>query len=199
MSAVGDQAASTISAAEAAAGAGQPETAQPSAAADQRVHLYEAVSARRDQVLHQFAGQRAAILKAVADQRAAALAPVLAVQAKRANEPAVSTLNAVPASPTPAALPRATPSTAGNVASSADIRRQVLTQLRRAVAADIVATLRTLVAAEVRAQLAAVQAAATVTRPGPSDSDTAVTVAPDAMESSSRSLAQYGGFPGGDR
>ena len=56
---------------------------EQSPVAEQRVHLYEAVSARRDQVLDSFASQRAEILKTVADQRAAAVAPIAAVQARR--------------------------------------------------------------------------------------------------------------------
>ncbi len=171
MTAAGDQAQSATPAADTTAGAGQAETTQQSPAAEQRVHLYEAVSARRDQVLNQFAGQRAAILKAVADQRAAALAPVLAVQAKRANEPAAAS-----ASPTPAALPGASPSPAGNVAIGAEIRRQTLIQLRRAVATDIVAMIRTLVAAEVRAQLATMEPKAHVGRSVPSESDAATEI-----------------------
>ena len=158
MTAGSDQAQSAPPAAEANISSDQAAT-QQSAAAAQPVHLYEAVSARRDQVLSQFAGQRAAILKAVADQRAAALAPVLAVQAKRVHEPAAGS-----ASPTPAAPSGATPSPAGNVAIGAEIRRQTLIQLRRAVATDIVALIKTLVAAEVRVQLAAMEPAANVRR-----------------------------------
>lgn len=168
MTAGGDQAQSAMPAAEANISTDQAEATQQSAAAEQRVHLYEAVSARRDQVLSQFAGQRAAILKAVADQRAAALAPVLAVQVKRTNEPAAGAAN-----PTPAASPRATPSPAGDVAIGAEIRRQTLIQLRRAVATDIVAMIRTLVAAEVRAQLATTEPKADVERSVPSESDAA--------------------------
>lgn len=148
----GDQAQPATPAAATSAGAGDAH-APPSAAAEQRVHLYEAVSARRDQVLNQFAGQRAAILKAVADQRAAAVAPILAVQAKRAheagvNEPAMAAMNPNPA---------ATPSAAAPPPTNAVIRRRSLLQFRRAVAADIVSTIRALVAAEVRAQLAATE------------------------------------------
>ena len=166
MTAGDDQVQSATPAAEAKINTGQVEAPQQSPAAEQRVHLYEAVSARRDQVLSQFAGQRAAILKAVADQRAAALAPVLAVEAKRANEPAFTSAN-----PAPAALSGAAPSPAGNVAIGAEIRRQTLMQLRRAAAADIVAMIRSLVAAEVRTQLAAMEPAAYGGRSPPSTSD----------------------------
>jgi hypothetical protein len=152
----GDQAHPATRAADTSADAGKAKGSPPSAAAEQRVHLYEAVSARRDQVLNQFAGQRAAILKAVADQRAAAVAPILAVQTRRANESNPNEPAAAAMNPNAAAAPGAAPPPLTN----APIRRRSLLQFRRAIAADIVATIRTLVAAEVRAQLAAIDAAA---------------------------------------
>ncbi len=166
MTAGGDQAQSTTPAAEAHISTDQAHATQQSPAVEQRVHLYEAVSARRDQVLNQFAGQRAAILKVVAEQRVAALAPVLAVQTKREAAPAST-------SAPPAALPGATSSPTGDVAIGAEIRRQTLIQLRRAVASDIVSLIKTLVAAEVRAQLAAMEPATQVGRSVPSESDAA--------------------------
>lgn len=175
MTAGGDQAQSTTPAAEAHISFDQAQAPQQSPAVEQRVHLYEAVSARRDQVLSQFAGQRATILKAVADQRAAALAPVLAVQAKREVAPAS-------ASPTAAAPPGAALSPAGDVAIGAEIRRQTLIQLRRAVASDIVSLIKTLVAAEVRAQLAAMEPATHVGRSVPSESDAAPRIPTRATE-----------------
>ncbi|HXW40602.1 MAG TPA: hypothetical protein VEK75_05335 [Xanthobacteraceae bacterium] len=177
MTAGGNQVQPGTPAAAANVGSDQAPPVQQSPAAEQRVHLYEAVSARRDQVLSQFAGQRAAILKAVADQRAAALAPVLAVQAKRANEPAAASAN-----PAPATSSGTAPSPAGNVAIGAELRRQTLIQLRRAAAADIVAVIRSLVAAEVRAQLAAMEPVACGGQTAASTSDAAQGKATRAME-----------------
>jgi hypothetical protein len=156
----GDQGQPATPAADASAAAGEAKTPPPSPAAEQRVHLYEAVSARRDQVLNQFSGQRAAILKAVADQRAAAVAPILAVAAKRANESRAAEPASAAMSADPAVAPGMTPPPLGNAAIGGATRRRSLTQLRRAVAADIVSTIRALVAAEVRAQLAAAEPAA---------------------------------------
>lgn len=149
-------------AADARAAAGEGKPSQPSPAAEQRVHLYEAVSARRDQVLGQFAGQRAAILKAVADQRAAAVAPIIAVQAKhanerRANEPLTDEPATMAPSLDPALTPGLTSPPLANAMIGAPIRRRSLMQFRRAVAGDIASTIRALVAAEVRAQLAAAE------------------------------------------
>ena len=155
------------SAADARAAAGEATSSQRSPAAEQRVHLYEAVSARRDQVLGQFAGQRAAILKAVADQRAAAVAPIIAVQAKHANErrpvnepvnePRTNEPATVATSLDPAVAPGLTPPPLANTMIGGPIRRRSLVQFRRTVAADIASTIRALVAAEVRAQLAAAE------------------------------------------
>src|SRR5207237_6541630 len=83
-------------------GEGPAHETPPSApAADEpRIHLYEAVSTQRDKVLNSFDEQRAAILKAVADQRSAALAPITAVNVKRATHPRpVPTNAAIPPSP----------------------------------------------------------------------------------------------------
>lgn len=149
--------------ADARAAAGDATSSQPSPAAEQRVHLYEAVSARRDQVLGQFAGQRAAILKAVADQRAAAVAPIIAVQSKHANELRANeplTNEPAPAAPSldPAVTPGLTsPQPLANTMFGGPIRRRSLMQFRRTVAADIASTIRALVAAEVRARLAAAE------------------------------------------
>ena len=130
-------------------GEGPAHEAPPSApAADEpRIHLYEAVSTQRDKVLDSFDAQRAAILKAVADQRSAALAPITAVNVKRATHPRpVPTNAAIPPSP-------------GNLAASSTSmigtreRRQLMADVRQAVAAQIVAALKLLVAGEVRAQL----------------------------------------------
>lgn len=130
--------------------------APPTQEADERrIHLYEAVSTQRDKVLDSFDAQRAAILKAVADQRTAALAPIMAVNTKRAaKERTAPTMTA--AMPSPPNV---------NTASSSSMigaggRRQLMIGARQAVAAQIVAALKMLVAAEVRAQLDAVLRAA---------------------------------------
>ena len=151
MSADGDQARSATPTPEAKPGAGPQGAAPQSAAAEQRVHLYEAVSTRRDQALDAFSGQRAAILKAVADQREAALAPIRAVQAKQTNK----AVAAAAASGLTGAAPMAGALAGDAALGGKEDRRQSLLQLRRSIADGIVATIRTLVAAEVRAQLAA--------------------------------------------
>jgi hypothetical protein len=53
-------------------------------AGEARVHIYDAASTRREQVLQGFDKQREALLKAVDDQREAALAPIRAVQTRQA-------------------------------------------------------------------------------------------------------------------
>lgn len=61
-------------------GDGDSDAAPPPPApvpTDERVHLYEAVSARRDGVLKDFDNQRAALIKAVEEQRMAAIPPSL--------------------------------------------------------------------------------------------------------------------------
>jgi hypothetical protein len=130
------------------------DSASPPAAApaeERPVHLYQAADAQRERVLSAFDSQRAAILKAVADQRAAAMAPILAVQAKRAVPPRPAPMaNApmpTPTAPAPPGISEAIIGPRGRLAGMADPRR--------AIAAQIVETLKMLVAAEVRAQLAA--------------------------------------------
>jgi hypothetical protein len=131
------------------------ESSPPSPAADEaRIHLYEAVSTQRDKVLDSFDAQRAAILKAVADQHAAALAPIMAVNAKRATQPRAAPTTHGPMLPSAGS---ATPS--GSSTTQAGARRQLIIAVRRAAAEEIVAALKTLVAAEVRAQLEATSSA----------------------------------------
>jgi hypothetical protein len=66
-----------------ASGQGAGPAPQPPAA-DGRVHIYDAASTQREQVLKGFDRQREALLKAVDDQREAALAPIRAVQTRQA-------------------------------------------------------------------------------------------------------------------
>jgi len=115
------------------------------AAADRRVHVYEAAAHQRERVMSSFDAQRAAILKAVADQRMAALAPIMSVQAKMA------TSNAASAGAAPEARPAMGP--AGAAALGAGRLPGFTPQ--QLVAADIVAAFKTMIADEVRAQLAA--------------------------------------------
>lgn len=96
---------------------------------DERVHLYEAVSARRDGVLRDFDSQRAALIRAVEEQRQAAIPPSLR------------------APPRPTIVP-----TAGLAGMPADA-------LRRPVMQEIALTLRAIIAEEVRTQVASTLAA----------------------------------------
>jgi hypothetical protein len=59
---------------------GQEAAAPP---AGERVHIYDAASTQRENVLKGFDKQREALLKAVDDQREAALAPIRAVQTRQ--------------------------------------------------------------------------------------------------------------------
>jgi len=132
---------------------------------ERRIHLYEAVSTQRDKVLGAFDAQRAAILKTVDDQRTAALTPIMAVNAKRATQPA-------------SAPPPGRTGASGSSVIGAGGRRQLMIEAQRAVAAQIVATLKMLVAAEVRAQLAGTLQATSVpherTQPASGNADPAV-------------------------
>ena len=130
----------------------RPPPPPPQPVADEsRIHLYEAVSTQRDKVLDSFDTQRAAVLKAVADQRAAALAPITAVNEKRAMQLRAGAATSLPLLPSHIAA-------TGNGMIGAAGRRQLVAESRRVVAAQIVASLKALVAAEVRAQLAPLQA-----------------------------------------
>jgi len=108
---------------------------------DERVHLYEAVAARRDGVLKDFDSQRTALIKAVEEQRMAAIPPSLRPHARQTAGP-----------------------TAGiaGMASEAGI-------LRRPVMQEIALTLRAIIAEEVRAQLASTLAALAETPARPRD------------------------------
>ena len=136
-----------------------PSPAIP-AADEPRIHLYEAVSVQRDKVLNSFDAQRAAILKAVADQRTAALAPIAAVNVKRATQE-----RAPPTKTAALSSPRNIDSASSNSTIKAGGRRRLMIGARQAIAAQIVGALRMLVAAEVRAQLAA----APLASPGPDE------------------------------
>ena len=139
-----DNAAAPAPTADQAEVAGPSAAPGQSAAAEQKAHLYEAVSTQRDKVLDAFAGQRASVLKAVADQRAAALAPIHTVRATQAKRAASAGL--VPNDP--AGL---TPALDLNsaIVGGAD-RRQSSLKLRNLLASDIVGLIRALVTAEVR-------------------------------------------------
>jgi hypothetical protein len=114
-------------------GNGDIDAAPPSVPvpADDRVHLYEAVAARRDGVLKDFDSQRAALIKAVEEQRMAAIPPSLRARARSA---------------------------AGATAGPAGLGLDAGT-LRRPVMQEIALTLRAIIAEEVRTQLASTLAA----------------------------------------
>jgi hypothetical protein len=107
-----------------------------------RIHVYGAAASQRERVLSSFHEQRDAIFKAVAEQRAATAAPIEAVRAQ------LSGLGRSPAgrdaplgaSPAPAVAARQR----GAAATP---------EPRRAVAAEIVASLKQLIAEEVQRQL----------------------------------------------
>jgi len=110
-----------------------PEQTNGSEGGEPRVHLYDAVSTQREQVLKGFDVQREAILKAVADQHEAALAPIRAVQARQAGGTTITGVDGRVLGP------RGTPSAAD--------RTQTITEIAVAI--------RAIVAEEVRAQLTA--------------------------------------------
>lgn len=108
-----------------------PEQVQASEGGEPRVHLYDAASTQREQVLKGFDTQREALLKAVADQHEAALAPIRAVQARQTGGAATAGVDGRVLGP------RGTPTTAD--------RTQLISEIAVAI--------RAIVAEEVRMQL----------------------------------------------
>ena len=114
---------------------GAPNAGAAPVPTDERVHLYEAVSARREGVLKDFDNQRAALIKAVEEQRMAAIPPSLRAGGR----------------------PTASP-TAGLAGVALDAGGT-----RRPVMQEIALTLRAIIAEEVRTQLASMLAVWTET------------------------------------
>jgi|WetSurMetagenome_2_1015567.scaffolds.fasta_scaffold526378_1 hypothetical protein len=116
----------------------EPEQTHDAAAAppagDGRVHIYDAASTQREQVLKGFDRQREALLKAVDDQREAALAPIRTVQTRQAGGTATAGVDGRVLGPRGGAAP--------------------LPGADRTMA-EIVIAIRAIVAEEVRFQLAA--------------------------------------------
>jgi hypothetical protein len=131
--------------AEPSAAAPPPGAAAAGAAADRRVHVYEAAAHQRERVMSSFDAQRAAILKAVADQRMAALAPIMSVQAKMATSNAAAGTGAGPEARPAVGL-------AGASALGSGGRLPGFTP-QQLVAADIVVAFKTMISDEVRTQL----------------------------------------------
>lgn len=112
----------------------QPSPPSPQTV-EQRVHIYDAASTQREQVLSGFDKQRNAILRAVSDQREAALAPIRTVQARQPPQTALSGMD-------------------GRPLGARRVTTTLTTQNDQAqILAEITATIRAMVAIEVCAQL----------------------------------------------